>query len=313
MDIFNASARVETNNILLWKDSVREHFLPLDFSIRRSESFNAKFIARPLGDAQLAQVAADAHRVSRTRHLADRSDRSYFKVFWQLHGKSLIEQGRNSADLAPGFWTFYDTSRPYDIELSDSSGFAVLLIPQEKCSRLSLSASGKTGQAFRSSSASRAALAVVMTALSECEDICEQQAHAVVDAATDLILSALIDRADRLPSFGGPQFEDVCAYINTRLADEDLTPLSIAQAFSVSRRKLYSLFEKNGHSPHAFIQQARLERCRISMIDPSCRWKKITRIAFDHGFNDMAYFSRVFKAAYGLAPRDYRAIHNVSK
>jgi AraC-like DNA-binding protein len=245
--------------------------------------------------------------------VADRSDRSYFKVFWQLQGKSRIEQGRNSADLAPGLWTFYDTSRPYDIELSDSSGFAVLLVPQEKCSRLSLSASGRAGQAFLPSSASRVALAVVMAALREYEEISAPQANAVVDAATDLILSALIDEADRLPSLNGPKYEDVCAYISMRLADETLSPLSIAQAFSVSRRKLYSLFEKNGQSPQAFIQQARLERCRISMIDPSSRWKKITRIAFDHGFNDMAYFSRVFKAAYGLAPRDYRASHVISK
>lgn len=313
MDISNAAARVETNSILLWKDRVREHFLPLDFSIRRSGKFNATFIVRPLGDAQLAQVAADAHRVSRTRHLAERSDRRYIKVYWQLQGKSRIEQGRNSADLEPGLWTFYDTSRPYNIELSDKSGFAVLLIPQEKCCRLSLSASDKTGRPFRSNSASRAALAVVMAALREYEDISEPHANAVICAATDLIVSALMEGSDRLPAFSGPQFEDVCGYINMRLADENLTPLSIAQAFSVSRRKLYSLFEKNGHSPHAFIQQARLERCRISMIDPSCRWKKITRIAFDHGFNDMAYFSRVFKAAYGLAPREYRASRIFSK
>jgi AraC-like DNA-binding protein len=42
------------------------------------------------------------------------------------------------------------------------------------------------------------------------------------------------------------------------------------------------------------------------MIAAAQRGRTVTAIAFDHGFNSPTHFGRVFRARYGMTPREYR-------
>jgi AraC-like DNA-binding protein len=55
------------------------------------------------------------------------------------------------------------------------------------------------------------------------------------------------------------------------------------------------------------IRRRRLERCRAELADPLHAGERVTEIALRWGFNDMPHFSRVFRAAFGASPRDYRS------
>ncbi|MCB0586947.1 MAG: AraC family transcriptional regulator, partial [Phaeodactylibacter sp.] len=66
------------------------------------------------------------------------------------------------------------------------------------------------------------------------------------------------------------------------------------------QRKLNAL---TGLSPVKFIRHIRLNRAREFLNDPS---RSITSIAFDTGFNDPDYFSRVFRQEFGKTPTEYR-------
>ncbi|GAA2788117.1 hypothetical protein GCM10010470_23340 [Saccharopolyspora taberi] len=57
-----------------------------------------------------------------------------------------------------------------------------------------------------------------------------------------------------------------------------------------------------------WIRQRRLERCRRDLTNPHLRQRPVHAIAARWGFTDPAHFSRIFRAAYGLSPSDYR--HN---
>ena len=46
--------------------------------------------------------------------------------------------------------------------------------------------------------------------------------------------------------------------------------------------------------------------CRQALDEPANRSRKITAIAFDHGFSDYATFSRLFKQQYGATPRSFQ-------
>ncbi|HJU71187.1 MAG TPA: helix-turn-helix domain-containing protein [Paucimonas sp.] len=300
-------ARLRTRDVSRWQEGVHEHFLPLDFTARRKEDFLATMTARQLGSAHLACVGADAHCVTRTPVLADRSERRYFKLFWQMSGASRIEQSGKTSELKAGSWTFYDTARPYVIEVSDASRFAVMLIPKELCSSWNAPIVERAGQAFHSSGASRVALASVMTALRDPECYDALAADTVVASISALMLTALKSETveERQPAVQ-VRLAQACRYIASRVDNPDLTPDDVATALHVSRRTLYTWFAQNGQSPFAFIQKTRLERCRLTLIDPAGCDKTITHIAFDNGFSDMAYFSRLFKATYGASPREYR-------
>ncbi|GIK25080.1 MAG: transcriptional regulator [Betaproteobacteria bacterium] len=307
MDQTHGVARLRTRSIERWQEGIHDNFLPLEFTARRTEDFLATLSARQLGAAHLACVSADAHRVVRTRVLADRSERGYFKLFWQISGGSRIEQADRSGELKPGSWSFYDTARPYEIEISDASRFAVMLMPQELCPSWNAPAAERTGLAFRSSGASRVALASVMTALRDTEAYDPLAADTVVASISALMLTALKSEADgeRQPGLQA-RLSQAQHFIISRIDNPELTPDDVATALQVSRRTLYAWFAQTGQSPCAFIQQTRLDRCRLALIDPAARGHTITRIAFDNGFSDMAHFSRLFKATYGAGPREYR-------
>jgi transcriptional regulator GlxA family with amidase domain len=66
------------------------------------------------------------------------------------------------------------------------------------------------------------------------------------------------------------------------------------------------LFRKQPRSVPEWIWQERLEACRRSLVDPRLATNTVGEIAYSWGFKDAAHFSRRFRQAYGIAPRDYR-------
>lgn len=312
MQALPGAAQLRTHSAIGWKAGVHDNFLPLEVAVTRSADFHAALTARQLGAAQLAYVDADAHRVTRTRALSERSERTFLKLFWQMGGMSRIEQAGRRSELAPGEWTFYDTSRPYSIEIGDASRFAVALLPLDNCPEWKSLATNGLGQRFSSSGASRVALGSALTALRDPQDYDPSSAEAICLSIAGLMLAAARNTTDVTNATDvrhtrvDAKLARARRYIASRIDDPELTPDAVAAGLRVSRRTLYAWFEVVGQSPGAFIQQTRLDRCRRMLLDADSRDRTITRIAYDNGFSDMAHFSRLFKAVYGTGPREYR-------
>jgi len=75
----------------------------------------------------------------------------------------------------------------------------------------------------------------------------------------------------------------------------------------MSERQLHRLFQASGLTVSSWIKQARLERCAADLCDPRQRERSITEIAFEHGFNDSAHFSRSFREFCGSSAREFRS------
>lgn len=104
---------------------------------------------------------------------------------------------------------------------------------------------------------------------------------------------------------GPDRFAKVREYVMRNIEDEDLSVDDIAFAVHVSRRTLYHICSKRGTTPARLVRQVRLERAYAEINDPENE-DQITVIAFDCGFNDCSRFSRLFKARFGLSPKDLR-------
>lgn len=95
-------------------------------------------------------------------------------------------------------------------------------------------------------------------------------------------------------------------FVRRNLHTPDLTPASIAAAHHISVRYLHRLFERQGHTVAAWIRAQRLERCCRDLADPAQSGLPIHAIAARWGFSHAADFSRAFRGAYGIPPRDFR-------
>lgn len=98
----------------------------------------------------------------------------------------------------------------------------------------------------------------------------------------------------------------VQTYIDQHLNERDLGPAKIARASHMSIRRLYKVWDSSGLSLTQYIIARRLDRASQDLQRATLRSKPISQIARSCGFADAAHFSRRFRAAYGVSPREWR-------
>ena len=97
------------------------------------------------------------------------------------------------------------------------------------------------------------------------------------------------------------------AFIDARLDDPELTTATIAAAHYISPRYLQKLFEAEGSTVTDWIRRRRLDHCKRELLDPRNAGEPISRIAARWGLADSSHFSRLFRATYGMSPREFRS------
>jgi AraC-like DNA-binding protein len=93
--------------------------------------------------------------------------------------------------------------------------------------------------------------------------------------------------------------------IARHLQDPNLAPTMVADLLGVSVRHLHMLFESTARSFSQTVTDERLNQSRRLMREAPDRL--IADIAAACGFDSLATYYRVFNAAYGMAPGDFRA------
>jgi len=102
---------------------------------------------------------------------------------------------------------------------------------------------------------------------------------------------------------------DVINYIYVHLA-EPLSLSVIAEYFNRNESRLSADFkEETGKTLTNFIQQTRISRAANYLSNTEL---SVSEIALAVGFDDFAYFSRIFKKHTGYSPKEYRDMHNSS-
>jgi AraC-like DNA-binding protein len=86
---------------------------------------------------------------------------------------------------------------------------------------------------------------------------------------------------------------------------EDLRFEGLAEAAHLAPTTLRRLFNESfACSPMVYLQQLRVKKAMLMLADPA---KSVSDIAFEVGFNDSGYFTRVFKKEVGETPREFRS------
>jgi AraC-like DNA-binding protein len=100
-------------------------------------------------------------------------------------------------------------------------------------------------------------------------------------------------------------FVRILSYAQSHLTEPDLDPAQIAAAHNVSIRQLYKACAEHGLSLEQWLIAQRLEMARGRLASPALRRLPIAVTARACGFADPSHFSRRFRQAYGMTPRDW--------
>jgi len=111
------------------------------------------------------------------------------------------------------------------------------------------------------------------------------------------------------PSVVAPAIEDAFIrrareVVEQFLTDEQFNVERFCREMCLSHSQLHrKLSALTGMSANQFIRSLRLKKARELLLQPEI---PIATVAFDSGFQDPAYFSRVFKQVYGVTPNEWR-------
>ncbi len=109
-----------------------------------------------------------------------------------------------------------------------------------------------------------------------------------------------------------PLVTRVRAFVGQHLHDPGLTPSVIAGAHNVSLRQLYKACSAAGLSLEQWIIEQRLEAARAHLATPAGLRRSIAATARAHGFADPSHFTRRFRQAYGMTPREWQRVASAS-
>ncbi|WP_085253720.1 AraC-like ligand-binding domain-containing protein [Mycobacterium saskatchewanense] len=294
---------------------ISERLVPMRLSTDDTEGFRARARSVSLGDVRLSDLWARGPFVARrTVQLITAGCPEYLKVGLQLSGVAGISQGSREAELRPGDIVLYDTSRPYQISTAASFRMQTVMLSR---GALRLSPAQLEQLPLRPISCRQGLGLLVSQYLRGLNRQLDAGLHPaschLADALVDLLAALFVEElasASRAPTESdngrAGLLNRVRAHIESRLADPHLNVASIARSHYISVRYLQKLFEEQGDTVTGWIRAQRLEHCRRDLANPDLAAHSIGSIAANWGLVDQPHFSRLFKSAYGMCPRDYR-------
>ncbi|GAA1414532.1 helix-turn-helix domain-containing protein [Kitasatospora putterlickiae] len=295
--------------------AVSRTLVPVELHPRTGLPFDGRLVSHRLGHVRVSTLEADAARFARTAALIARipCGEPHVGVGVQVSGRAVLEQDGRRAEVAAGGLVLYDTARPYAFDYPERFRThlfhlprRLLGVPEHDLRRVSATAVGPAdgcGPVLLSFLGGLAA-----TADSYPAPVGDRLAGSVADLLSALVAQLTLGRAADEPDTPNTHLvRRIREYIERHLGDPDLAPERIAQAHHVSVRYLHRLFEGEGVTVSRLIQQRRLEACARELSRRGRTAPTVSAVAQRWGFVNPAHFSRAFRAAYGVPPREWRA------
>jgi AraC-like DNA-binding protein len=295
-----------------WRECLGRTHVPLELTSRHRADFLAFQRLIPLGEVRLWPATFQQVEFRRTPRLIRESDPEVFHLSLVLRGEAGVSWGRRQAAYRPFDFHASDSARPYDIWTGERISTVGIEIPKTALALPLGRAELAIGQRMSGRDGVGALLAqflVRLTADTGCYDAGDAPRLGTV--VTDLVTVLFAHRTDGA-AFLPPETRTrtltlrVKAFIRRNLQDPGLTPRLIADAHHISCSYLHRLFQSEADTVAGYIRRQRLEGARRDLGDPALRDTPIYVIAARWGFPRAADFTRAFRGAYQVSPRDHR-------
>ena len=294
-----------------WCEVLSANDIPMQIACANRDTFRAELRTRNLGGINFFDIRADAHHAVRTPALLKSDDTRVYGITLQMEGTSSITQDGQTSTLHPGDFALYDSTREFERDFPESYRCLIVRFPHAMMQLPSHTLSNVT--ATRCGAGEGVGVVVSPFLAETANNLSEltgwagvRVAHALIDLVSSALAEKLTDEQIAAANPRAHAFVRICDYIMQNLGDPTLSPDVISHANFISTRQLHKIFHAERVTVSQFIRDRRLEECRRQLGDPGDAHLSVGQIAAQWGIYDGAHFSRIFRNAYGMSPRDYR-------
>ncbi|MCZ0204123.1 helix-turn-helix domain-containing protein [Streptomyces sp. UMAF16] len=283
-----------------------------------ARDYRAECRLMELGPVTVLPMACAPARYRRGTRTVRGTDPERYHLTLLLDGSATLDHAGRSGALRPGDLHVVDSSRPYDLRMADDGGRlvrgigvdfpkALLPLPPHRMGEL-------LGRGLPVQDGMGALLTQMLAGLERQADTLRPTDAPRLGAVVLDLLSAWLAQLAEAEAALAPETrhrvmaERVLAFIKQNLHDPELSPPVIAAAHHISLSYLHRVFRQwsQGESVAAWIRRRRLEGARRDLADPLLRGTPIHTIAARWGLPRASDFTRAFRAAYGVCPKEFR-------
>lgn len=275
-------------------------------------NFSGEFTLQKFGNVGLVEIKASPYQVTRTAHDITHAPSESLCIYQQLSDGGLFDtaDGFDFAVRRGTFATSY-ADLPYRTSPLGADGYHLRIV-KIPIAEIWTAGGGLRDLFPKPLNGDR----VIAPLLQSCfADLVAAGESMERQAAARLIRSlaslALIERGTLNP---GSEFARKALRVGrlslaqriiaSQLSDANLSPASVADQLGISIRHLHALFERTAMSFSQTLTASRIEHSQKLLAGMPAR--AVSSIAFASGFDSLATFYRVFRAASGMAPGDFR-------
>jgi AraC-like DNA-binding protein len=297
-----------------WQQAIGDTMAPLVG--RHGGEFHASMVSGRVGPLRISEATTPAGVCGRTPRSIRHADRDLYQIDVIASGEVHVDHGGRQSRLTPGDLAFIDPARPVRYQTSTTTHVSILF-PRGMLALRPDDVDRLTGQRVAGDRGTGALVSSLARQLPRhLDDWHSDEAVRLGTAVVDLLRVVSTGRLDPA-SRPEPERQEalltrIYSYIDTHLGEPDLSPPTIAAAHHISLRYLYKLFASQERSVAGWVRQRRLECCRRDLLDPAQRHRPVSAIATSWGLPNSTHFSRMFKAAYGVSPVEFRAVMHAS-
>jgi AraC-like DNA-binding protein len=305
-DGFAASDRFEA-----WRSNVADLF----DTAPRGGDFAARFRSHRLDGLMLIESAFSGQRFRRDPAVIARSGLDHYFIQIYRRGGYRGRVGARDVVMRPGDIELLDLAQALDTQADDSASTA-LVVPRAALDARLGDGAALHGLILHSAQSGLAALLGdhIRSLACRAASLRAAEAPAIAAGTFDLLAACLRPSAETLAlaaaSLAEARLRAIRQHIETRIAlsaggGATLTTERLCADFGMSRAALYRLFGPFGGIAR-YVQDRRLAHAFRLLAAAAQMHRRVADIAFDCGFASEAHFSRAFRRAFGVSPRDVR-------
>jgi AraC-like DNA-binding protein len=292
----------------------RESFVPVDF--RTGPDFSGRIALQEMGAAvTLSQAySGGPNRMLRTERMAAKTSGEDVLLFIvHVAGATSVHQRDRLAELAVGTGVLTEARSPWEIVSPTETKCLMLTFSRELLALRNAEITESCARGIDPVAPGMQMLSSYLKQLFGAADrLTSEQRLDAGQAAIDLLVMALRDVTPSVPGEDGSArvlLDMMLTHVRDHLADPELRVEELARRHYVSVRRAYTLFERIGTTPGAYLRQERLLAARAMLSDPRYAGRGISDVAAAVGFLERRTFELAFRREYGVTPGGWRREH----
>jgi AraC-like DNA-binding protein len=298
-----------------WLEFYGNFYTMLEIERAEGRRFFVRFSAAQAGRIRLGRIEGSFSRVARTATAMETDQNNDFLIAMNIASSRLFySQGGRTVSLEPGSAVLCTNAEAGVVKAEDVVSWMFVGLPEQTLRESHPGAVDLIGRPFDPANPSLRQLDRYVSMLLTADDIPDEPAlTAHIESSLHDLVSLACDFEREMAPIGrmgaarGAQFRNVVSEIKASFTRPEFSPDDVCRKLNLSPRYLQALLTDSGENFTDRVMELRLQKSRRLLERAASRQQRISDIAYKSGFSDLSYFSRRFRARFGLSPGEWRA------